>query len=154
MLTVTTDPELHRNELFRTPLRTNDMGMQRLALPRTTLETDFPVSEPSGTTQRWPGVMLRTKNMRWSSADTTYGPRTLGWRKRHRFGDSVFPLSITSRERVVAVTVAVHCSTRATFQALTSDCGSPKLETQCFEPSERRNCPRVAAGNQSVSRVA
>jgi hypothetical protein len=44
MLTVTTDPDLNRNELFRTPLRVNYIGLKRLGLPRTALEADFLVS--------------------------------------------------------------------------------------------------------------
>jgi len=47
MLTVTTYPDFYRNELFRTPLRANYMGMKCLRLPRTALKADFLESEPS-----------------------------------------------------------------------------------------------------------
>ena len=53
MLTVTTDPDLNRNELFRTPLRANYLGMKWLGLARTALEADSPVSEPNSKTRRW-----------------------------------------------------------------------------------------------------
>src|SRR6516162_723516 len=60
MLTVTTDPDVNRNELFRTPLRANYMGMKCVGLPRTALEADFLVSQPNSETRRWatrlPGV--------------------------------------------------------------------------------------------------
>jgi hypothetical protein len=47
-----------------------------------------------------------------------------GWKKRHSSGDSLSGcsrVSITSGNWGVAVTVAVHSSTSATFQAFTSD---------------------------------
>ena len=46
MLTVTTDPDLNSNEVFRTPLRANYTGMKCVGLPRTALEADFLVSAP------------------------------------------------------------------------------------------------------------
>ena len=75
MLTVTTDPDLNRNELFPTPPRANYMGMKCLGLPRTALEADFLVSEPNSKTHCWPGVMLRTKNIPGVALGTTYGLR-------------------------------------------------------------------------------
>jgi len=124
MLTVTTEPDLNRNELFRTPLRANDMGMRCLGLPRTGLETDFLVSKPSSKTHGWPGVMLGIGDIREVVLGTTYGMRKPGWKRRYGSGDSLFGcsrVSISSGNRGVAVTVAVHCSTPATFQAFTSD---------------------------------
>ena len=124
MLTVTTDPDLNRNERFRTPLRVNYMGMKCLGLPRTALEADFLVSEPNSKAYRWPDVMLRTKNILGVVLGTTYGLRRQGWKKRLSTGDSLSGCSrvlITSFERGVAVTVAVHCFTSPTFQAFTSD---------------------------------
>ena len=125
MLTVTTDPDLNHNERLRSPLRANYMGMKCLGLPRTALEADFLVSEPSSKTHPWPGVMLRIKNILGVALGTTSGPRKPGWKERHCSGDS---LSGCSRGSIssgiwwgVAVTVAVHCSTPATFQAFTSD---------------------------------
>ena len=53
MLTVTTDPDLDRNELCRTPLRVSYMGMKCLGRPRTAIEADFLVSEPKSETRRW-----------------------------------------------------------------------------------------------------
>jgi Domain of unknown function (DUF362) len=63
MPTVTTDPDLNRNELIRTPLRANYMGMKYLGLLRTVLEADFLVSVPKSKTHRWSGVTFSMKNM-------------------------------------------------------------------------------------------
>ena len=118
------DPDLNRNDLFRTRLCANCMGMKCLGLPRTVLEAGFLHSEPNSKTHRWPGVMLRIKNKLGVVVGTTYGLRKQGWKERHSSGDSLSGcsrVSITSFERGVAVTVAVHCSTPATFQAFTSD---------------------------------
>ena len=99
MLTVTTDPDLNSNEVFRTPLRANYTGMQRLGLPRTVLEADLLASVPKSKNHRWSGVTFSIKNM---------------------FG--VVPkFRHLHCRRGVAVTVAVHCSTPATFQAFTGD---------------------------------
>ena len=142
MLTVTTDPDVNRNELFRTPLRANYMGMKCLGLPRTVLEAGFLHSEPNSKTHRWPGVMLRIKNKLGVVVGTTYGLRKQGWKERHSSGDSLSGCSrvlITSFERGVAVTVAVHCFTSPTFQAFTSDplCAQDfcKLFARCDLPS-------------------
>jgi len=110
MLTVTTYPDFYRNELCRTPLHANDIGMKCLGLPRTELEADFLVSEPNSKTRGWatrfPGVPL----FRYLLA-----------------------------KGGVAVTVAVHCSTSATFQAFTSDslCAQDfcKLFVRCDLPN-------------------
>ena len=113
MLTVTTNPDLNRNELFRTPVRANDMGMKCLGLPRAELETDFLVSEPRSKTHSWRSVMLGRKNTLAVVPGTTYGLRIPGWEKRDRSGDAPSTgsrVSISSFESV-AVTVAVHCST-------------------------------------------
>jgi len=142
MLTVTTDPDLNRNERFRTPLRANYMGMKCLGLPRTALEADFLVSEPNSNNRRWPGVMLRIKNVLGVALSTTYGLLKPRYKKRHSSVD-LLPgcsrVSISSCERGVAVTVAVHCSTPATFQAFTSDllCAQDfcKLFARCDLPS-------------------
>jgi len=142
MLTVTTDPDLNRNELFRAPLRANYMGMKCLGLPRNALEADFLVSVPNSKTHRQPGVMLGIKNILGVVRGTTYGPRKPGWKKRHGSSDLLSGcsrVSISSCERGVAVTVAVHCSTPATFQAFAScslcaqDFG--KLFVRCDLPS-------------------
>jgi hypothetical protein len=66
--------------------------MKWLGLARTALEADSPVSEPNSKTHRWA--------TRFS-------------------GVLVFRYLLTKRG--VAVSVAVHCSTPATFQAFTSD---------------------------------
>jgi len=124
MLTVTTDPDLDRNELFRTPLRVNYMSMKCPGLPRTALEADFLELEPGSKTHRWPGVVLGTKNTPGVVLGTTYDLRKQGWKERHSSGDSVSGcsrVSISSCERGVAVSVAVHCSTSVTFQAFASD---------------------------------
>ena len=63
MPTVPTDPDLNRNELIRTPLRGDYMGMKCLGLPRTVLEADFLVSIPKSKTHRWSDVTLSMKNM-------------------------------------------------------------------------------------------
>ena len=77
MPTVTTDPDLNRNELIRTPLRENYMGMKHLGLPRTVLETDFLVSMPKIKTHRWSGVTLSMKNMFGVVPGTRFGrPKT------------------------------------------------------------------------------
>jgi len=147
MLTVTTDPDLNRNERFRTPLRANYMSMKCLGLPQTTLEADFPVSEPNSKTHRWPGVMLRIKNILGAVPGATYGQRKPGWKNATapatRF-PTVSRVSITSFERGLAVTVAVPCSTPATFQAFTSDplCAQDfcKLFARCDLPSSDLLC--------------
>jgi len=146
MLTVTTDPDLNRNEVFRTPLRANYMGLKRLGLPRTAVEADFLVSVPRSKTHRWSGVTLSIKNMFGVGPGTTYGRRKPGWKKRHCSGDSLpggSRVSIYSCERGVAVTVAVHCSTSTTFQAFTSDplCAQDfcKLLVKCEFPKDGCN---------------
>ena len=104
MLTVTTDPDLNRNELFRTPLRANYMYMKCLGLPRTELEADFLVSGPNSKTHRWPALMLRIENILGAVLGTTYALRQQGWKKRHGSGDSLSGCSrasITSGNRAV-----------------------------------------------------
>ena len=140
MLTVTTDLDLIRNELFRTPLRANYMGMTCLGLPA--LEADLLVLEPKSRTQRWAGVILRRKNILGVVPGTTYGLRKAGWKKRQSPGDSLSGcsrVSITSGNWGVAVTVAVRCLTPATFQAFTSDplCAQDfcKLFVRCDLPN-------------------
>src|SRR5215469_782989 len=89
---MTTAPDLNRYELCRTPLRANDMGTKCLRAPSDCAQS------------RFPGVGAEQQNS--------------------RLGDSLLGcprVSISSCERGVAVTVAVHCSTPATFQAFTSD---------------------------------
>ena len=142
MLTVTTDPDLDRNELFRTPLRVNYMSMKCPGLPRTALEAAFLVSEPDSKTHRWLGGMVRIKNIPGVVLRTTYGLRKPSWKKRHGSGDSLSgcsQVSITSGNWGVAVTVAVHCSTPATFLAFTSDplCAQDfcKLFVRCDLPN-------------------
>jgi len=80
MLTVTTDPDLYRNELFRTPLRANYLGMKRIGLRRTALEAAFLVSEPNNKTHRWPSVMLRTKNILRVVLGTNTACERRGWK--------------------------------------------------------------------------
>lgn len=60
---------------FATPLRANYRSMNCLGLPRTTLEGESLVSEPSSKTHPWPGVMLRVKNRLGVVLGTTYGLR-------------------------------------------------------------------------------
>ena len=142
MLTVTTDPVLNRNEPFRTLLRANDVGIKRVGLPRTALEADFLESEPNSNTHRWPGVMPRIKNILGVALSTTYGLLKPRYKKRHSSGDSLpgcSRVSISSGNRGVVVTVAVRCSTSATFQAFASDppCAQDfcKLFARCDLPS-------------------
>jgi hypothetical protein len=142
MLTVTTDLDLNRNELFRAPLRANYMGLKRLGLSRTVLEADFLVSVPKSKTHRWSGVTPNIKNMFGVGQGTTFGRRKPGWKIRHCSGDSLpgdSRVSISSCNWGVAVTVAVHCSTSTTFQAFTSDplCAQDfcKLFARCDLPS-------------------
>jgi hypothetical protein len=73
MPTVTSDLHLNRNELIRTPLRANYMGMKHLGLPWTVLEADFLVSMPKIKTHRWWGVTLSLKNMFGVALGTRYG---------------------------------------------------------------------------------
>jgi hypothetical protein len=135
MLTVTTDPDLYRNELFRTPLRANYIAMKCLGLPRTELEADFLVSKPTSETRRW----------------ATRFP-----------GVSAFRYLLAKGG--VAVTVAVQCSTSATFQALTSgpravgptqtrrgNCASGVLRNDCgglFVSTQARPRPPGRAGRK------
>src|SRR5215469_4078688 len=79
---VTTDPELNRNELFRTPLRTNYMGMKCFGLPLTALGADSLLSEPSSKTQRWAGVIFRRKNIPGVVLRTTFSLRKPGWQEQ------------------------------------------------------------------------
>jgi uncharacterized protein (DUF362 family) len=55
--------DLNRDELVMTPLLASYTGMNRLWLPRTTLEADFVVSMPKVKTHHWSGVTLSMKNM-------------------------------------------------------------------------------------------
>ena len=80
MLTVTTDPDLNRNELFRTPLRVNYMSMKCPGLPRTALEADFLELEPGSKTHRWPGVVLGTKNTLGVVLGTNTACERRGWK--------------------------------------------------------------------------
>ena len=99
MLTVTTDPDLNRNERFRTLLRMNYMGVNGLGFPRTALEADFLLSEPNSKTHRWPGVMLRIKDILGVVLGTTDSLRKPGWNKRHSSGD---PFSSSSRVSITS----------------------------------------------------
>jgi uncharacterized protein (DUF362 family) len=55
--------DLNRDELIRTPLHADYMGMKSLWLPRAVLEADFLVSMPKIKTHHWAGVTLSMKNM-------------------------------------------------------------------------------------------
>jgi len=123
MLAVTTDPDL-KVAVNGFALHANYMGIKCLGLPRTALEADFLVSGLNGKTHRAPGVILRRKKILGVVLGTTYVLRKPDWKKRHSSGDLLSEYSrasMTSRNWGVAVTVAVHCSTPATFQAFTSD---------------------------------
>ena len=143
MPTVPTDPDLNRNELIRTPLRGNYVCMKCFGLPRTVLEADFLVSMPKSKTHCWSAVTLSMKNMFGVVPGTTCGRRKPGWEKRQCSGDSLLGGSrdsISSCNRGVAVTVAVRCSTSATFQAFASDplCAQDfcKLLVKCEFPKD------------------
>ena len=138
-----TDPDLNRNELIRTPLRGDYMGMKCLGLPRTVLEADFLVSMPKSKTHRWSDVTLSMKNMFGVVPGYNIRPPKTRLEKTPILGDSVpggSGVSISSFERGVAVTVAVHCSTSTTFQAFTSDplCAQDfcKLLVKCEFPKD------------------
>ena len=138
-----TDPDLNRNELIRTPLRGNYMCMKCLGLPRTVLEADFLVSMPKSKTHRWSDVTLSMKNMFGVVPGYNIRPPKTRLEKTPMLGDSVpggSGVSISSFERGVAVTVAVHCSTSPTFQAFASDplCAQDfcKLLVKCEFPKD------------------
>jgi len=65
--------DLNRDELVRTQLRANYMGMKSLWLPRTVLEADFLVSMPKIKAHHWAGVTLSMKNMLGVVPGARYG---------------------------------------------------------------------------------
>lgn len=65
--------DLNRDELIRTQLRANYMGVKTLWLPRTVLEADFLVSMPKMKTHHWAGVTLSMKNMLGIVPGSRYG---------------------------------------------------------------------------------
>lgn len=65
--------DLNRDELIRTRLRANYMGVKTLWLPRTVLEADFLVSMPKMKTHHWAGVTLSMKNMLGIVPGARYG---------------------------------------------------------------------------------
>jgi len=65
--------DLNRDELVRTQLRANYMGMKSLWLPRTVLEADFLVSMPKIKAHHWAGVTLSLKNMLGVVPGARYG---------------------------------------------------------------------------------
>ena len=143
MPTVPTDPDLNRNELIRTPLRGNYVCMKCFGLPRTVLEADFLVSMPKRKTHRWSDVTLSMKNMFGVVPGYNIRPPKTRLEKTPILGGSVpggSGVSISSFERGVAVTVAVHCSTSTTFQAFASDplCAQDfcKLLVKCEFPKD------------------
>jgi hypothetical protein len=135
---VPTDLDLNRNELIRTQLRGDYMGMKCLGLPRTVLEADFLVS-----THPWSDVTLSMKNMFGVVPKYNIRPPKTRLGKTPILGGSVpdgSGVSISSFERGVAVTVAVHCSTSTTFQAFAGDplCAQDfcKLLVKCEFPKD------------------
>ncbi len=65
--------DLNRDELIRTRLRANYMGVKTLWLPRTVLDADFLVSMPKMKTHHWAGVTLSMKNMLGIVPGSRYG---------------------------------------------------------------------------------
>lgn len=65
--------DLNRDELVRTRLGANYMGMKSLWLPRTVLEADFLVSMPKIKAHHWAGVTLSMKNMLGVVPGARYG---------------------------------------------------------------------------------
>ena len=65
--------DLNRDELVRTRLRANYMGMKSLWLPRTVLQADFLVSMPKIKAHHWAGVTLSMKNMLGVVPGARYG---------------------------------------------------------------------------------
>jgi hypothetical protein len=118
---VPTDPDLNRNELIRTPMRGDYMGMECLGLPRTVFEADFLVSMPKRKTHRWSDVTLSMKNMFGVVPGYNIRPPKTRLEKTPILGGCLpggSGVSMSSFERGVAVTVAVHCSTSTTFKHL------------------------------------
>ncbi len=74
--------DLNRDELVRTRVRANYMGMKSLWFPRTVLEADFLVSMPKMKAHHWAGVTLSMKNMLGVVPGARYGwPKNiLHWR--------------------------------------------------------------------------
>ena len=143
MPTVPTDPDPNRNELIRTPLRGNYVCMKCFGLPRTVLEADFLVSMPKSKTHCWSAVTLSMKKMFGVVPGYNIRPPKTRLEKTPILGGSLpngSGVSMSSFERGVAVTVAVHCSTSTTFQAFTSDplCAQDfcKLLVKCEFPKD------------------